>query len=96
MLVELAWTLVVVATGGVTVTVTAAEVDALNAVTPPYAATTLLLPTVSLLPATLSDAVAELPEAVRVAVPSETFPAVNVTDPVGAADPLAGFTVAVS
>jgi hypothetical protein len=54
------------------------------------------LPGARLLPFTVRLAMAVAPEATSVAVPSETVPAVKVTLPVGAALPLAAFTVAVN
>jgi hypothetical protein len=56
----------------------------------------LLAPIESLLPLRVSTAVAVEPDAASVAVPREAVPAVNVTLPVGAVLPLAGFTVAVN
>jgi hypothetical protein len=56
----------------------------------------LLAPIESLLPLTVSTAVAVEPEAVSVVVPNEVLPAVNVTLPAGAVVPLAAFTVAVN
>ena|ERR1700677_255360 len=60
----------------------------------------LLAPAASLKPATLSVAIAavpdEAPEGVSVAVPSAVLPTENVTEPAGAALPLAGVTVAVN
>jgi len=55
----------------------------------------VLLPVASALPATVNVAVALLPDAVNVPVPSDLVPKVKVTVPVGAVVPLAGFTVAV-
>jgi hypothetical protein len=54
------------------------------------------LPTARLAPLTVRDAVAFAPDAASASVPKETFPSVNVTVPVGAAVPLAGFTVTVN
>ena len=49
----------------------------------------------SLPPLTVSEAVAEEPEAAKVLVPRGVFPSENVTVPEGAVDPVAGLTVAV-
>jgi hypothetical protein len=56
----------------------------------------LLVPIESLLPLRVNTAVADEPDAVSVAVPSEAVPTVKVTMPVGAVVPLAGLTVAVN
>jgi hypothetical protein len=56
----------------------------------------LSLPTARLVPFTVRDAAAVAPEATSVAEPRETFPAMNIIVPVGAALPLAGVTVAVN
>ena len=55
----------------------------------------MLLPALSLLPSTLSEAEAIPPDAANVALPSETLPSVKLTVPVGSALPEAGRTSAV-
>lgn len=54
-----------------------------------------MFPATRLAPLTVSDAVALAPEVVRVAVPREALPAVNVTVPDGTLLPEAAFTVTV-
>jgi len=54
------------------------------------------LPAVRLVPGAASDAVAFAPKAASVADPSDTFPAVKITVPVGAVVPLAALTVTLS
>ena len=55
----------------------------------------VLLPTARLLPFTVRAAVAFPPDAASVTEPRIVFPMTNLTLPGGAADPLAGLTVAV-
>jgi hypothetical protein len=47
-------------------------------------------------PFAVRDAVAFIPEAASVTVPRDVFPAAKITLPVGAALPLAGFTLTVN
>jgi hypothetical protein len=56
----------------------------------------VLLPALNLLPATLKTAAAIPPVTVNVALPRDVFPSVKLTVPVGRADPLAAFTMAVT
>ena len=49
-----------------------------------------------MLPARLRVAVADVPDETRGTLDSVVLPSRKLTDPAGAADPLAGFTVAVS
>jgi hypothetical protein len=56
----------------------------------------VLLPVARLVPFTVRVAVEVAPDAVSDAVPRMVFPTANVMFPVGAALPLAGFTVATS
>src|ERR1035437_837013 len=56
----------------------------------------VLLPAVNWLANTVSDAVATPPETVRLTIPRDTLPSVNVTDPVGMMLPVLAMTTAVS
>lgn len=55
-----------------------------------------MLPAARALPLTVNVATPLPPETARVPLPSSLFPTVKVTVPLGAAVPLAGFTVAVT
>jgi len=76
--------------------IVAEPVELAKAVVPAYVAVMELAPAARALPFTFSTAVAFNPDVVNVAEPSEAFPRVKVTLPVGAALPDAGVTVAVS
>jgi hypothetical protein len=56
----------------------------------------VLLPSVNLLPATLTAASAIPPETARVALPRAVLPIAKLTVPAGKVDPVAGFTIAVT
>jgi hypothetical protein len=56
----------------------------------------VLLPTVSLLPATLNAAAAVPPVVVNVALPRDVFPRVKFTVPAGRAEAVLAFTIAVT
>lgn len=78
------------------VTVTLTEpLDPLKVVLPPYVALIVLAPAINWLPWTVNVAVALEPLATKAPVPRVVDPRVKLTVPVGAAAPLAGFTVAV-
>ena len=81
---------VTVGAGAVTVTLTAVDVDALFALSPPYAAVTEWVPTPSVLVVTIA-----MPVPFAVPVPRTVAPSLKMTDPVGTAVPGFSATVAV-